>query len=253
VRRLAAVWLLALSAISARPAQAAYRSSSSNSGTSTTRSCTVPPGVAADDIIIIMLSADGTSSTATNGTVPTGFTAFFNNTDVTADSQTVSSAWKRATGADSGSYSFGTSTGAGSNWMCQAVVLSGRDTGNPPVAGTSSIQNTGQSSPVTVSANGVTALSGDDLVWFSAPDPTATGVVTGHTPPSSYTERQDANNGWTSMSIATLDAASAGATGTISGTLTLSSNTSGYLSLLIRIPAAGGAVATPRRRPLVFQ
>jgi hypothetical protein len=168
----------------------AYRSSSTKStdGTSTV-SVGVPAGVATDDIIVIIASKDGAANAT--GAVPSGFTSFFTNTACTVDGQKVTAGWKRATGADSGSYTFGAPGDAATDWICQAFAFSGRDTGNPPVAGTANVQNTGQSSPVTDNANGVTALSGDDLLWLSAPDSTVSAGVTGHTPPASYTERQD--------------------------------------------------------------
>jgi hypothetical protein len=150
---------------------------------------------------------------------------------------------KRLSAVDSGSYTFGTSSAA--DWVCQAYAFSGRDTGNPPVASTANVQNTGQSSPVTVNANGVTALSGDDLLWLDAPDATVTAAVTGHTAPASYTKRQDAVQGFSDASGSTQDNVGAGATGTVSGSFTLSSGTAGYVATLVRIPAtaAGGAVS----------
>jgi hypothetical protein len=177
----------------------AYRSSSTKStdGTSTI-SVGVPAGVAANDIIVIIASKDGTPNAT--GAFPSGFTSFFTNTACTVDGQKVTCGWKRASGADSGSYTFGAPGDTGTDWICQAFAFSGRDTTNAPVASTANVQNTGQSSPVTDNANGVTAVAGDDLLWLSAPDATVSGGVTGHTPPTSYTERQDATSAFSSAS-----------------------------------------------------
>jgi hypothetical protein len=220
----------------------AYRSSSTNNALSTARSTTVPASVAANDIIVLIATCDG--ATNTNGTIPSGFTSFFTDSACTADGQVATCCWKRTSGADSGSYTF-TGSPSNSDWIVQAYAFSGRDTTNPPVQGTLNTVNTAAGSPLTINANGVTAVAGDDLLWLSAPDVTATGVGTGHTPPSGYTEQQDAEQNWQNVSGATKDNVSAGATGTVSGTFTMASNTAGYQAVLIRIPAAaGGATIT---------
>jgi hypothetical protein len=222
----------------------AYRSSTSGTGTSTTLATTVPAGVQADDIVLLATTFD--SNTASfSGKWPTGFTQLANG-NLTADGQAYGLAWKRLTGADSGSYTLSALTGEGAaGWVCQAFAFSGRDTGNPPVNSTPATSNAANTSPVTIAANGVTALAGDDLCWLSYPDVSATGIGNGHTPPAGYTERQDAELGFSNLSGATQDNVSAGATGSVSGTFALTSGTSGWAAILVRIPAGAASTKAP--------
>lgn len=215
----------------------AYRDSTSAVGDTATPAVAVPAGVAANDIIILVATIDSGSPFAP-GVFPSGFTEIA-EANVTADGHTSAVGWKRTTGADSGSYTFSALPSA-ANWVCQAFAFSGRHTTNPPVVSTPNIQNTPQSSPITVSANGVTAVLGDDLIWISAPDVTSVNAGNGHTAPASYTEREDAENGWSNLSGATRDNVAAGATGTVSGTFALSQDTAGWAAYLVRIPVAGG-------------
>ena len=236
----------------------AYRSSSANSAESsaTALTTTVPAGAATDDIAIVCASYDDPSVTFT---WDAGFTELYDQT-MTADGHRFGCAWKRLTGADSGNYTATINSAPGARgWVVQAALFSGRHTTNPPVGSTIAVNNSGNSSPISVAANGVTAVAGDDLCWIGGLDVTSAGVGNGCAAPTSFTERQDTEGGggalWSNMSIATWDNVSAGATGTITGTYSLSSGTAGWVAVLIRIPAAGGAAATsivPLRRPTRF-
>jgi len=214
----------------------AYRSSSSGQGHSDTPSTTVPTGVATDDIVILTASSDSQSASFT-GKWPTGFTELFDS-DCSADGQSGGVAWKRLTGADSGSYTL-SALSASADWVCQAAAFSGRHTTTAPT-GTFAGQNTGQSSPVSINATGFTASAGDDACWIGLPDVTTSGIGNGMAPPTNYTERQDAEEAWTNLSIATRDNLGAGATGTVTGTFSLTSGTSGWMAYLIQLPAAPG-------------
>jgi hypothetical protein len=214
----------------------AYVDSTNATGNGSTPSVAVPAGVAAGDIVILACAIDVQAAVFDTGDWPSGFTELA-ETDITADGHTAAVGWKRLTGADGGTYDFG-NLGASGDWVCQAFAFSGRHASNPPVISTTNVQNTAQSSPVTVSANGVTAVDGDDLLWISAPDVTSSGAGNGHTAPASYTEREDAENLWANLSGATRENVSAGATGTVSGTFALSQDTAGWAAWLIRIPLA---------------
>jgi hypothetical protein len=187
--------------------------------------------------VILTASIDAVADAFDPGDWPTGFTEL-SESGTSFDGQRSAVGWKRLTGADTGSYTFG-SLGGASDWVCQAYAFSGRDTGNPPVA-TSNLSNVGNTSPVSISATGVTALAGDDLIWISTPDVSATGIGAGHTAPSGYTIRQDAELTFTNVAGATKDNSAAGATGTVTGTFALTSGTSAWVAFLVRIPAAGG-------------
>ena len=192
--------------------------------------------MASGDIVILFCAIDAQAAAFDPADLPSSFTELI-ETDITADGHTAWVGWKRLTGADSGSYTFG-DVGATADWVCQAFAFSGRHATNPPVASTVNVQNTPQSSPVTVSANGVTAVDGDDLWWGSAPDVTSSGAGNGHTAPTGYTEAEDSENAWANLSGAYKENVSAGATGTVSGTFALSQDSAGWAAFLIRIPLA---------------
>lgn len=228
----------------------AYRSSSTGTNTGTGLSAAVPAGVQTDDIVILTATQDDSAANFA-AAFPAGFT-LFEQDQLTVDGEKVAIAWKRTTGADSGTYTFG-ATGSTNRWVVQCFVFSGRHTTNNPVSSGGNVVNTGSGSPRTISATGVTAVGGDDLLWAACPDitiGTATSPVTGA--PAGYTVRQDQLSGFAWLGGATKDNSGAGATGTVSGTMTWSGGgTMGYVGFLVRIPAAAAAaaslVADPRR------
>lgn len=222
----------------------AYRSSASATGTNaTTLTCPVPAGVQANDIVVLLCTCDISSADFT-GKFPTGFTMFSQGT-VTTDGQKSALGWKRLTGADTGSYTV-TIANTGSNWAIAAIAFSGRATASDPAASAANINNTGQASPATVSATGVTALAGDDLCWAGAPDLTLSGATAmTTTPPSGYTLREDASRSFAWAELASQDSVGAGATGTVSGSASWSGGgTAGRIAWLVRIPAASAAAYT---------
>ncbi len=222
----------------------AYRSSSSNALNSGTASTTVPAGSTTDDIVILACAVDNTSEDLTSKW-PANFTPLVANSAITADGHRWGCAWKRLTTADAGSYTMAALADTIHDWTLHAVCFSGRHTTNAPVNSTVATQNTPQSSPVSVAANGVTAVTGDDLLWLSVPDVTASGIGNLHTDPSGFTEAQDNELAWVNMGTSYQNNVSSGATGTITGSFALTSGTAGYAALLIRIPAAAAAATAP--------
>jgi hypothetical protein len=94
-----------------------------------------------------------------------------------------------------------------------------------------------------VTANGVTAVVSDDLVWFGGLDITLSATI-GQTAPTGFTNRattKDTTDGLDVFVIASEDNVSAGATGSISGTITYTTGSSGYAAYLIRIPVASAS------------
>jgi hypothetical protein len=218
----------------------AYRDSTTNSGSSATPSVAVPAGVQAGDIVIVAVGIDATAAAFDPADLPTGFTELA-ETDITLDGHTGWVGWKRLSGADAGSYTFG-NVGASGDWVCQAIALSGRHATNPPVASaTATGSDTTSADPAAIAANGVTAVTGDDLVWVSVPDVNASGTGNGHTPPASFTEAEDAENLWANLSIAYRENVAAGATGTVTGSFAFTAST-GWATWLVRVPAAPVAV-----------
>jgi hypothetical protein len=233
----------------------AYLDSTSATGNTTTPNVAVPTGVAAGDIVILAATIDSTTAAFDTGDWPTGFTELA-EARPTADTQQIAVGWKRLTGADAGSYTFGAVDSGARPWVCQAFAFTGRHATDPPVISTSAVNNTANASPVTITANGVTAVAGDDLLMISGPDVTSDNGGNGHTAPASYTEREDAELSWSNLAGFSRDNVSAGATGTVSATFVTSAGNSGWAAWLVRIPAAaGGGAATSRpvfRRPLRF-
>jgi len=228
----------------------AFRSISTNEGASAASdpmslTVSVPSGVQDGDIILVVATLDRVVATAVNA-VPSGFTQLYFET-VTRDGQFVWVGWKRAS-SESGTYTLQLDNAISqeNEYLMQAAAFSGRiASGSPIGASSSAVENTGQSSPVSINATGVTAAAGDDLVWISAPDVVSGGIGNGHSPPSGYTERSDAEGYtartlWCNLSIATLDNASAGATGTVTGTFSLTSGDSAWCAFLIALTAAAG-------------
>lgn len=235
VRKL--VLLLGLFACS--PCWAAFRSAGAATSvavTTTSAACGAPAGFVAGDILIEVLSSDANSSTASP---PSGFTQLVKDTWTTPDGQVMFIWWKRAVGSDSLTVT-GMSNGASKLLRCFA--WSGRDTTNPPVISTSALNQSSNASPTTLTANGVTALTGDDLFWFGALDVNAASATNTFTQPTGYTSQGssvDTVDQFNVIAAATKDNVSAGATGTVSGTLT-HSGSAGWDAFVIRIPAAGG-------------
>lgn len=225
-----------------------YVDSTANSSNSVVaKSVAVPTGVQADDIIILVITTDATAN-FDSGHYPTGFVELA-EIDNTLDGQTSAVAWKRATGADTGTYDFISSPG-GSNWVCVAAAFRGRHTTNAPEI-SSSANNTGNTNPVTVTATTVTAVTGDDLVWISCPDVNTSGAGNGHTQPTGYSKQEDEENAFSNICLATKESVSAGATGSISGTFAITGGTSGYAAYLVRIPAAAAGGGGTNQNKLI--
>lgn len=217
----------------------AYRSSSTASantaGNTTGIAVAVPSSVAIGDVVCLFLSVD--DSTPTVVTWPTGFTQFGALSHPTLDGHTNAAAWKRLTAVDSGTYAVTWNSGAIQNSVLLAAAWSGRHATTAPTA-TIATNSASNASPVSVNATTITAATNDDLCWCGALDVNATGIGNGCTPPTNYTERQDTENGWVNISIATRDAVSSGATGTITGTFALTSGAAGWSAFLVLLPVA---------------
>lgn len=215
----------------------AYRDSTSGSDADGSTFSVTVPTVAADDIVLIVTSQD--ISTSPTHAV-TGFTQLDTIT-VTLDGQRASLFWKRASASEGSSYS-GTSTNANElSWICG--TWSNRATGSDPTHQTSSF-NSGASSPVSVTNTGLTASEGDDLAYFGCPDVDTINVGNGFAAPTDFIERQDVIDGaggWVNLTLATRDNVSAGVTGSITGTLSLSGGQAAYTCFVVRMPVGAGA------------
>lgn len=223
----------------------AYHDSTTANGIDTSPSVAVPNGgggspLAADDIVILILTLDNAAISIAAGSLPSGFTEIA-EVDNSLDGQTTWLGWKRLTGADTGSYTFG-DLGDENDWVLNAIAFRGRHTTDPPVKSTDASSNSGNTSPVSITANGVTAVSGDDLCWVGAADVSATGIANVFTQPTDFTSAESGERAFSWAGAAYRNNVSAGATGSITGTLTLTSGTSGWVAWVVRIPSAADSV-----------
>lgn len=189
---------------------------------------------------IILLHFAKNSYNATTITWPSGFTQL---AAWSIGENLTGVAWKRAGGSEPGTYAV-SANGDDETAVLFSSSYSGRHGSNNPVAG-STYAVTNQAAPLSLAVPGVTAVADDDIAWFGV----GNGVqsLISFTPPSSYTERQDSGllNAWLGASLATRDAVSAGATGTVTGTTTNGdTNNMNGGGLLVRIPASGVTNAT---------
>lgn len=224
----------------------AFRSSaqSTTTGNASSGTVPVPSGAAINDIAIVVVSVDALGPETF--TWDTGFTQLYNTSIAAPDGHTFGAAWKRLTAADTGNYSQSwTDT---KDYLIQCFLFSGRDTTNPPVASTIATNTSSNPTPITVTANGVTAVTGDDLLFVMCPDIVLNNNGISFTPASTFTEQTDTVNagsggiGWCNLSCDYKENVSGGATGSISGTFITNSQNAGWLAGLIRIPSVVAAV-----------
>jgi hypothetical protein len=216
-----------------------YLSSSINSGNNRTPACPVPAGIQADDIIILAATYNAAAAAFDPADWPTGFTEL-DESDNTLNGQTSAVGWRRATGAESGSYTFGNVNTSGSDWVAMAAVFRGRHTTDPPTQ-TKTINNSSNASPVTITSPTITAVAGDDLLHIIAADPTADNIVSSWSAPSGFTAMQTTMFRSSAMAGAYKVNVTAGDTGADSSNLILLSGASAWVAWKVRIPAAATA------------
>jgi hypothetical protein len=204
-----------------------------------TSSVAVPAGVAADDIIVVAMFLD---STATISAMPSGF-AHVTGSPITVvggggHSQVI--AWKRATGADVGTYDFTVASAAYVN--AAATRYTGCITTGSPWDATDAQFSTAldTSSPSTT----VTTTGSDRLLVWSATNWSGGAW----TPPTGFTERRD--SGDQVMTSADLAQAVAGSSGSIVGSCVGNDRRTAFLGALL---PAGGSAAPVARKLLVGQ
>lgn len=200
-----------------------YRSSSSSGASDSfaaSRNVPVPTGAAAGDIAILVL--EQWESANPTVTWPTGFTQCVN---MVSGSQKLKAAWKRLTGADTGNY---TITWTGSQWnQGQCILITGAVTTGDPIGAN---VNTASGSTSTVPTTTLTVADAAGFVHLVANENSAT-----KTPPTSFTEVQDAN-------YLSINYRMPGAAGTYSASGgTLSAATLALAALLAISPDTGGS------------
>jgi len=211
-------------------------------GTSSSANFAVPASVAADDIIIIPIYVDGS---ATITALASGFAhAEGSPASLPAGGgqHSLAVVWKRATGADTGTYDFTLSTSiyrAGSAIRYTGCVTSGSPWDSPTSTATSTANDT------VTPAVSITTAGADRLLIFAATN-WAGGAWT---PPTGFTERMD-----TGDQIHTEDdkgQASAGSSGSVTATCAGSDKRIAFLGALIGA-SAGTPVGTATETDTTF-
>lgn len=220
----------------------AYSNSASATGNSTTPSVS-RTGVNSGDVVYLACTYDSAAATFT---WPSGFSELA-QVDLTLDGHTTGYARKVAGGAEPATYdiTIGGSPGA-QDWCLAWVAFSGRDTTTPETAKSSASSNASNASPVSVNGTAIVAVAGDDGLMISLPDVNASGIGNGHAAPSNYTERIDVELAFSNLAIFTRDNMSAGSTGTVTATFSLTSGASGWWAGNVAVAAAAGAAPSPR-------
>ena len=222
------------SSLPAFGAAGAYRAPGSNG---TSASIAVPSGVASGHVVLVDLYIESTATV----TPPSGFTEIPTAPSTMPSGQVHRQFWKRASGADAGSYVF-TWTGScyyeGVAVRYTGVVASGTPydagAGAPDTAADSSgDDNSPAVELITQGANRLLVWSGSNFDGYES-----------WTPPSGYTERADGG----CLAVATRNAATATSTGAVSGTYGTSDKATGRLLALLPTASpptvAAGADAT---------
>lgn len=185
-----------------------------------TASFAVPSGVANGDIIVIPIFVDNASTTIT------GYAAGFAEAGDSPQATGINSlhvVWKRATGADTGTYDFTLSqsrfhTGSALRYTGAAAAGDPWDDTDGAVDDT-----TGTTTPaVSVTTTGADRL----LIWAAT-----SWHVNSWTPPTGFTERVDA--GFGTVTAADKDQAVAGSSGSVTGTPANTSRRCAWLGALI--------------------
>jgi hypothetical protein len=224
----------------------AFRAAASTSGANAASpgACNLPAGIQVGDYLLAFWSID-TAGAAGSPTVPTGWTKIGGPTDISGpDTQTYLIYERIADGNESSQRTW--SGFGGNNFACIIAAWSGRDTSTPKTFITNSTPNTSSNaSPVSVALTGGTAAAGDDIAWFAAIDNIsgASGWSLSSAP-SGFTGYGVAQFQWGTAAFAHKDAAAAGATGTLTGTLTEAGDHAGWSGFVVAIKAAGGGGGT---------
>lgn len=195
----------------------------------------VPSGVAANDVIVISFFLD---STTTISALPSGF-AEAGNSPIARPSgggaHTLHVVWKRATGADAGTYGF---TLSGSTFVAGAALrYTGCVTSGNPWDVTTSADG-GATNSTTTPAVSVTTTGADRMLVFAGSNWSGGRW----TPPTGFTERIDSGTG-----VDTADEKSqavAGSSGSVSATCVGNDKTLAWLGALTGTTGGGPATAT---------
>lgn len=212
-------------------------SSTAQTSAGSAASPAVPTGAAIGDVMIALVNVDTTATAATTVAAPAGWTRLDTQLQPTPDGMLAEVYWKRLSAADTGTYNF-TYGGPSADMSVSVACLMGAHASNPPVLSTAATQATAVSSPMSITANGVTAIAKDALLYLVSFD-CVTIYNPAWTAPTGYSDVVIApGTGFVPSYIGGKTNASAGATGTVTGTATFAGKTAGWVTWLIRVPSA---------------
>lgn len=220
----------------------AYRSSNKSAALGgATVSVNLPAGIQSGDILLMAISADSSGWSF----AATGWTQIDSQTGG-PDNQQFWLARRTADGSEGATVSV--TTGGVIRANALTVALSGRNTDTPVTFSTYSENNSSNTSPISISATGGTATTGDDLAFFVTIDQQAADDNWDCSTPTNFTAREsDVTTGWTSSALFTRDNVSSGATGAIATTATRSSGSgnAGWLAYVVAVAAGEAVTAKP--------
>lgn len=196
-----------------------------------------PTGTAAGDILVFIVGRDW----ATENVTPPDFswTKNYSSSMTSPDGEGFAVFTKTAGASEPSSYTF-TSTSQTNTAAILAAYRADLSVAGINVLGALTTDTSNNVSPITVTAAGVTTtVPNTRLLWFAGANPNASGIISGFTAPSGMTERAETSAvvGWSRVVLADEEIPTVGATGSRSGTLTLSNNlnVSGYFTALIAL------------------
>jgi hypothetical protein len=200
-------------------------------------SASAPASLAAGDDIFIICTVNSN----TGGPFScTGFSVL--GTLTTASSQLAVILYRHCDGSEGSTFSINTTTTTSGRYL--AVRYTGGSSSVSPVSATPAANTSANASPVTMTAPSVTApYNGCTIVCVFVPDHSATGAPGSFTPPSGQTTRASATGAFTYEYVSDAVQAAAGASGTQSASITLTSGTAGWIAFTIAISPPGAALA----------
>ena len=205
----------------------------------------VPAGLTAGDRLLAWIVQD--TAATHSGPSGEGWTKIADaNNASPADGQTCT-VWEKKSA--SGSETFAFTSNINKRAIIQVVALIGRHASTAATVSTPTVTNTqAVISPFSMGLSGLTAATSDDLLWFGQVDQASMADAWSFSALSGFTNLQNvANSDWISSAIFAQENATAGATGTLTATVTRTAGGSNYSwsGVVVAIPtgASGPTVS----------
>lgn len=229
----------------------AYLASNSATGVAASDNVTVSgTGFAGASTIILGVMVPFPGQTAT---FPSGFTQFTTASNSGGGRGNAAEMLFAFGTTVAGSYLLHIGGGGGTTPIGFAIAHTGR-VGTAPSNFTASSNVSGGNSPINIALPGLTAVTGDDLIWVGCPNWCPAASSWAFTSPAGYTSRQNisfAGSAGCAFDLETKDNQS-GATGTITGIGTNAGAVGGSdaLGLVIALSAPAAPTAGPMARQI---